>query len=138
MEDFYIAPRERLNLIAWDLDATLSYKRWKPNQKKSVIGPVIPANVELVRLAAGAGYDGFIHTSRHDMELEQVLGWLEKNGLTDYMLQGRAAYLGKPLADYYVDDKALNPLCGECRERFTNDMKRGGISETQIVQSTSF
>ena len=49
-----------------------------------------------------AGHSVIIHTGRHILEMETTQKWLNKHRVPYTLLQ-----FGKPVADLYIDDKAL-------------------------------
>lgn len=100
---FYIPPREKLIWLAVDLDGTLAYPTWKPNQPRSVIGDPITENVEKLDEAVAMGYKVIIHTARHWTDYEMIEEWLKL-----HKIPFSGIICGKLLAHKYIDDKAIN------------------------------
>jgi capsule biosynthesis phosphatase len=89
--------------ICVDLDGTLCYETDNPPSGYANAKP-IKDNVEYVRLLKRNGYKITIHTSRHVEDKEITIKWLKSHNVPfDNIV------LGKPLADYYVDDRNLKP-----------------------------
>ena len=91
----------------FDFDGVLaSYDGWKDGE----IGEPIPAGVELIRLCREAGHKIIIATCRthpkhgtsHVQQLK-IICWLTVNRVSFDWLETE----GKPVADYYVDDRGL-------------------------------
>lgn len=100
---FYIPPRKDLKWLAVDLDGTLCWPTWKPDQKRSVIGDVIPENYAKLMEAHFAGYNIIIHTARHWTDYEMIEAWLNKHEIPH-----RGIICGKILSAAYIDDKSIN------------------------------
>jgi len=62
----------------------------------------IKKTIELIGFLRDEGDLIIIHTGRHINELVDTKNWLEDNGVYYDHLQ-----FGKPVADVYIDDKAL-------------------------------
>ncbi len=98
--------------ICIDLDGVICYTR-KEHEHYSDVKP-IPEAAESIRNLKSAGHHIIIHTSRHMKTCESnvgmivakqgktLIGWLEKHDIPYDEL-----WFGKPLADVYIDDKAL-------------------------------
>lgn len=89
--------------LAIDLDGTLAYPTWEPNQKRSIVGAPIPENVAKLHAAIAAGYSVVIHTSRHWGDKPMIEDWLKLNHIPYTQV-----VCGKILAAAYIDDKAIN------------------------------
>lgn len=101
--DFHIPPRKITRLAAIDLDGTLCYSTWTPDQKRSVIGDVIPENVEKLLELIEHGYYCYIFTARHWSDKEMIEAWLVENNIPI-----TEVICGKPLFDVFADDRNLN------------------------------
>jgi capsule biosynthesis phosphatase len=102
----------KLYKICFDLDNTLCENRLSDQAYIDV--PPKPGAVEYLKELKQKGYYIIIHTARNMLTYNNNLGqiianqapivieWLKKHDITyDELL------FGKPLADYYVDDKAV-------------------------------
>jgi len=96
--------------VCFDFDGVLAqYSGWCED---GGIGEPIPAGVELLKLLKGQGFKIVISTCRthpeHVAAVAQyckVAEWLQKHGL--YSSVSVIDTVGKPMADVYVDNKAL-------------------------------
>jgi hypothetical protein len=102
---FYRPLPKKLWRVYVDLDKTLAYGTWKPDQKMSVIGEPILENIEKLRELVERGYVPYIHTSRHWGDLEMIRAWIEEYNIP---IDPRHVICGKPLGDIYIDDKAVS------------------------------
>lgn len=101
--DFHVPPRKNLMWYAIDLDGTLAWSTWTPDQKRSVIGDPINENIEKLEEVVAQGYKVIIHTSRPWSDHQMIEAWLDEHEITyDQIL------CGKVLAKKYVDDKAVD------------------------------
>ena len=97
-----------MSTICVDFDGTLSeYDGW---QESDVCGPPIPGAVEVIREWHDAGHTIIIFTCRADTSV--VVDWCCKNGVPyDAINEDPDAIpgstSGKPMADVYIDDKAV-------------------------------
>jgi hydroxymethylpyrimidine pyrophosphatase-like HAD family hydrolase len=102
-EPFYIPPVTKTRVVAVDLDGTLARDTWKPNQIKSVVGKPIVENIEKLDWIKASGYTIMIYTSRH---------WSDRNMIEEWLKENKIPYdeviCGKPLWDWFVDDKNIN------------------------------
>lgn len=101
--DFHIPPRRKLLWISVDLDGTLAYPTWKPDQKRSVIGDPIPANIAKLHAAFAAGYKPILNTARPWADYEMIEAWLEEHNIPIQRI-----ICGKLLVHKYIDDHAID------------------------------
>ncbi len=106
-----IIPSRDLNFDFWDLDGTLADTK-EENGFDLSIAPAIQRNAKIVRESARAGRSIFIFTSRHWMDYRDIKHWLKI-----HRIPFKAIICGKPMGRKYIDDKAINPNCKECREK---------------------
>lgn len=102
--DFYVPPRKKLKWLGVDLDQTIAYPTWKPDQSRAVIGDPIPENIAKLQEAVDAGYKPVIYTARHWSEYEMIEAWLE-----NFKIPYSRILCGKPLFHRFVDDKNILP-----------------------------
>lgn len=107
---FHVPPRKKLRLIAVDLDGTLAWPTWEPDQRRSVVGDLIPGVREKLQEGYDNGYLYFVHTARPDTDLEMILEWLKFNQIDQFFYHRRMVVTGKPLAHKYIDDKAVQHI----------------------------
>jgi hypothetical protein len=107
VSEFYLIPRKNLLWIAVDLDGTLCWPTWKPQQLRSTIGDLIPGAREKIEELVETGYKPFIHTARPWTDYEMIEAWLQEEELPITRI-----ICGKVLAACYVDDKAVNARAG--------------------------
>lgn len=117
------APRR---IVAVDLDGTLAgYDKWRGYTK---IGKPNPDIIKLVRTEKREGAYILIHTARTTTVTNKVIPkvvvelerWLDENDVPyDEIWLGT----GKPYASVYIDDKAMNVACGDCRIRYHRERK---------------
>jgi len=108
--------------VAVDLDGTLAqYDGWKGIDH---IGDPLPGAKEFLTALKDKGYSIEIYTTRCNSHVnnqtahhlaQRIYEWLRKHGLDDWPKVGVYARQGKPLADAYVDDKAV-PCCPQENE----------------------
>jgi len=119
-EEIAKALKVRPYILAVDVDGCLAEKiEW---QGFEVIGKPIPSVVEYVREAKARGCYITINTCRvttlHNKispeSLDALRKWLKDN---DVPYDEIWAAAGKPYANEYVDDRALNPFCSECQKK---------------------
>jgi len=83
-------------VYVFDLDETVcgpgSYEKAQP----------IPGMVELVRDLYNSGQTIYFHTGRHMLHDRVTRGWLNENHVPYHNI-----FYGKPVGDYYIDDKAV-------------------------------
>ena len=89
-----------LHTIAFDLDGTLAEATW-PSPK---IGKPIQRAIDAACEYRAKGYELIIFTSRPKSHLEDIVFWLQENGLEDIFYD---IVTGKPRAAMYVDDRAV-------------------------------
>ncbi|QKF93892.1 nucleotidyl transferase [Fadolivirus algeromassiliense] len=99
--------------ICFDLDGTLVTTPTVPNDYKTV--SPIHKNIEFLKFLKNIGHYIIIHTARrmktHNSNVGKVLkdiGKLTFDTLDDFNIPYDEIYFGKPNADIYIDDKALN------------------------------
>ncbi len=83
-----------------DLDGTIcteekTYSRSLAKPKKGA--------VESVNSLYNEGHTVIIYTARTWMEYEMTVAWLANHGVKYHQLM-----MGKPIGDYWIDDRALN------------------------------
>lgn len=100
--------------ICFDLDNTLVTYPRIPGDYRTVAP--IPKMVDLVRQLKEEGHTIIIHTARrmatHNNNVDAVIrdvGDLTVKTLTDLDIPYDSLQFGKPLADMYIDDRAVNP-----------------------------
>lgn len=106
--------------IAVDLDKTLaSQDSWRGFGH---IGKPIPSVVRLLRAEKKRGARIVLFTCRvtnldnkvYPFSLDTIRTWLKKHKIPiDEIWMGT----GKVYASAYIDDRAINPFCGECMSR---------------------
>ena len=108
--------KEEGNVIAVDLDGTIlefDWKRWV-KERMNYFGEPIPFAVDALQLLRRMGNIIVIHTSRinpavhneytFEQLCERVKSALAKHNIPyDHLWTG----VGKPIADFYIDDKAV-------------------------------
>ena len=105
-------------LVSLDLDGTLAhYKGW---QGHAVIGDPIPGALELVQALQRQGCKLVIHTCRMTLQVwdtdpwpmeqrkQRITQWLVEHGFGPIPIWDKP---GKPLADVYLEDRAVVPVC---------------------------
>lgn len=82
-------------IVSFDLDGTLT------EYSHPAVGEAIPEMVDVASKLKGEGYDVHINTSRTNVELDtdEVR---QKTGIRD-------VFVGKPIADVFIDDRGLLP-----------------------------
>lgn len=96
-----------LTQLTWygiDFDGTLVYDKENLDEATPV-----PENIELVRDLHKRGKKIIIYTARHWDQHPLIKRWLKENNVPFKMI-----VCGKLLAESYIDDRAINPFCGEC------------------------
>ena len=68
---------------------------------------------EMARRDHKRGYKIIIFTARHWDEHPLIEWWLKK-----HRIPFKTIICGKLLAGNYIDDRAVNPFCKECKERY--------------------
>lgn len=120
-------------ILCVDLDGTLAeYDGWKGFLH---IGNPRPSVVDVVREEYARGSRIIIHTARVTtisnkiipQVLEAVRLWLIENKIEAHEIW---AGTGKPYADHYLDDHAVNIDCPSCNERF--DAKRKNANKRKL------
>lgn len=98
--------------ICIDLDGSICFTK-KEEEEYSEVKPM-PGAVESIQRLKGKGHYIIIHTSRHMKTCESNVGrivakqgkilidWLDRYGIPYDEI-----WFGKPLADVYIDDKAM-------------------------------
>lgn len=92
----------KTKIACLDFDDTLAKSLWTPENMTRQIGPPIHANIAKAKQLADEGYTLVIHTARGWEDAEYIESWLTEHGVPF-----RNVTCGKPIADVYVDDKAL-------------------------------
>lgn len=101
--NFYIPLRKNPRIAVVDLDSTLAYPTWSPDQKRSVIGDPIPENIEKLKELVANDYEIQIFTARHWGDRPMIMAWLD-----EHLIPYDSVQCGKPFGAVYVDDKAIN------------------------------
>jgi capsule biosynthesis phosphatase len=108
-----ILPQEKLR-ICFDFDNTLVTYPTIPGDYTSV--KPITSNIELLNKFKNEGHEIIIYTARrmatHNGNVGKVIkdiGIITFNTLEKFNIQYDELIFGKPIADIYIDDKALNP-----------------------------
>jgi hypothetical protein len=102
---------KKLNWESWDLDgciADTSLGNYDLTQTKPII-----SNAKMCRKAHRNGRKIIIFTARHWDEYPIIEWWLKKHRIPFKMI-----VCGKILTRVYVDDRAVNPFCSGCKERY--------------------
>lgn len=106
--------------ICFDLDNTLVTNPLTPGDYSTV--QPIERNIQLCNYLKKLGHTIIIHTARRMKTHEGNVGKLMADigavtfaSLSKFNIQYDEIYFGKPYADYYIDDKALN--CNENMEK---------------------
>ncbi len=90
--------------FAFDIDGVLTidpgidytqYARARPNQKM----------IKIVNSLHGRGNRIILYSARHEADRNLTIAWLTENDVHYDKL-----FLGKPLANFYVDDRGVSPL----------------------------
>lgn len=120
--------------IAIDVDGVLAiYHDWKG---VDVIGLPIQGAVEFVASIA-VHYDIIIHTCRCTSSLNRLAGHLLANKLRAWLDEHGFVYHhiwteeGKPVADYYIDDKGIYCNPQKVPDAFTTTLQILGIKVPQ-------
>ena len=99
--------------VCFDLDNTLVTDPIEPGNYKTV--QPLDKNIEFLRFLKSLGHEIIIHTARRMKTHEGNYGKLMKDigkitldTLDKFNIPYDEIYFGKPYADYYVDDKAIN------------------------------
>lgn len=100
--------------ICFDLDNTLFTFPTIPDDYTTVLP--IENNIKLLKYLKNSGHEIIIHTARrmrtHNNNVGKVLKDIAQitfNSLDQYNIPYDEIIFGKPIADIYIDDKALNP-----------------------------
>jgi len=107
-DQFYERPepvpvRDKLIWVGVDLDGTLAYPLWTPENPTSEIGDPIWTNIAKVHELVELGYKIIIHTSRGWTDYQTIEHWLKHYGIPFKEIQ-----CGKPLYAAYIDDRAIH------------------------------
>lgn len=94
--------RDKLIWVGVDLDGTLAYPLWTPDNPTSDIGDPIPESIKKVQELVDNGYKVIVHTSRPWTDYQAIEQWLVHYGIPFKEIQ-----CGKPLYAAYVDDRAV-------------------------------
>jgi histidinol phosphatase-like enzyme len=115
----------KTSTVAFDLDGTLAkFSSWKGY---SSIGNPVPKIAKLARKCKKAGAYIVIFTCRittadnkvYLKSVNTVSQWLKSNRIPyDEIWLG----IGKPHADYYVDDRAIRVSCTHCINTLTSEL----------------
>jgi hypothetical protein len=95
--------------VAIDFDGVIS--KYKSYEGKGVFGEPTPCCVEAIKALKDRGWIVIIHTTRS--ETHQIKEYLDKHMVAyDYINYNpenidRGCNMGKPLADIYIDDRAV-------------------------------
>jgi len=111
--------------VAFDLDGTLAtFSSWNGY---AIVGAPVPKIAALARKFKREGAYILIHTCRvttadnkvYTDSVNTVSQWLKFNRIPydEIWLS-----TGKPHADYYVDDKAVNVTCDHCINKMTSEL----------------
>lgn len=99
--------------VCFDLDGTLVSDPIKEKDYASVLP--ISKNIEYLRYLKGLGHEIIIHTARRMKthngnvgKLVKDIGKITLDTLEKFNIPYDEIYFGKPWADYYIDDKAIN------------------------------
>jgi len=102
--------------ICFDLDDTLVTKPEK-DSNYSTVKP-IQHNIDVLNYLKRIGHTIIINTARrmktHNGNVGRVItdvGQITLKTLSDFNINYDELYFGKPFADYYIDDKAINANC---------------------------
>jgi capsule biosynthesis phosphatase len=116
--------------ICFDLDNTLVTNPTVPNDYSTV--KPIPKMIQLLQYLKQNGHEIIIHTARRMKTHKSNVGKVIKDialvtiqTLEKFNIEYDELIFGKPIADIYIDDKALNP--------YMNDISYYGI-ETENVE----
>ena len=97
--------------ICFDLDNTLVTYPQIPGDYSTV--KPIESNIKLLKDLKEAGHEITIHTARrmqtHNNNIGKDIGIITFNTLEKFDIPYDEIIFGKPIADIYIDDKALNP-----------------------------
>jgi hypothetical protein len=94
--------RDKLIWVGVDLDGTLAYPTWTPENPTSEIGDPIWENVAKLHELVALGYKAIIHTSRGWTDYQVIEQWLNH-----YQIPFKEIQCGKPLYAAYIDDRAV-------------------------------
>lgn len=96
-------PSEKgLHRVLFDFDGVLAEDTWP----KPGVGDPIPAGVKLLKKYAKLGYEVSIFTSRPDSHKDAIWSFIYDNDLDELVYD---IITDKPVARWYIDDRALNP-----------------------------
>jgi len=105
-----MATNPKLTELKWqavDFDHTLVDDDYNLDEATPV-----PENIKLIQELHKKGKKIIIYTARHWDQYPLIEEWLDNNEIPY-----KAIVCGKLLAENYIDDRAINPLCGECVSR---------------------
>lgn len=71
-----------------------------------------------------------LHSARGPYQLDKTVEWLRKHDIYQYIYQ---VHLGKPLAEYYIDDKAVHHSTWEITLQRINLMEENKIRKSNII-----
>lgn len=111
--DFYQPQAKKTLRVYVDLDSTLAYGTWTPDQKRSVVGDPIEANIAKLEELVALGYTPYIYTSRHWGDLEMIQAWIVHHAIP---VDPKHVICGKPLGDIYIDDKGVSAYAEHWRQ----------------------
>lgn len=104
--------------FCFDLDNTLVTYPVIPNDYTTC--KPIPERIEFLRRLYNEGHTIIIHTARRMQTHQgnigktiQDIGMITLQQLNEFQIPYHEFYFGKPYADFYIDDKAINPFVPE-------------------------
>ena len=113
IQSLSMIPQKKLR-ICFDLDNTLVTFPTIPNDYSSV--KPITSNIDLLKKFKKEGHEIIIYTARrmitHNNNIGKVvkdIGLITFNTLEKFNIEYDEIIFGKPIADIYIDDRALNP-----------------------------
>ena len=105
-------------ILCFDLDDTLCFPNHSASDSHTKYGLATP-NYPIINRLTRWFLDGhriIIHTARrmltHDGDLDKIqedVGWITQDWLEWHQVPYDELIFGKPYADKYIDDKAINP-----------------------------
>lgn len=109
MERHYKDRKPDHKVIAVDFDGVIA--KWDGIWRGGLIGEVIPGTREALQTLKNLGFKIVIYTTRLNLQwgsevehrFKEILAWLYANRIP----YDEIAISGKPLADYYIDDRAI-------------------------------
>ena len=106
-----------MTIYCFDLDDTICVPRHgaKNSQEKYGEADSVPVIISKINSIYDAGHQVIIFTARrmltHEGNLESIeidVGDITRNWLCEHNVRYNKLIFGKPYADFYVDDKAIN------------------------------